>query len=448
MTTSPLSFDLHSFAETPELPIEWLWTDVIPRGMLTILGGKQGLGKSYAICDLAARLSAGMPMPDGTASPPGNVLLLVREDDPGRVLLPRLRAAGADLNRVKWSTMTHPTTHGTLDLVEKIAELTEAVIREKFELVVIDTFAAFAPDGSDSNNGQDVRKVLDAAAKLARLSNAAVIVVAHLKKNNQADADPMDAIAGSVQMTAGVRAAILLDKGRLEGERWWRVVKMNVGDFDKAGWTWRFLRPDPATPKSPPPIQWAKAGEEYKSLHEDRRAKRTTVKPDEVHAALAMLLAKKPLAMTEATERVHAELKKTMPSVAKADVKSVVGDLFAEPPNGMEVGKGERSGQVLALKGCLPMSAEERARRIAKLTPDISAAELSKRAECRREVACRILRELRSSEGAVPMQIQSGNLGTPARPVESSDERSPYKGARVGTGTEDGNSTSVPRGAA
>ena len=56
-------------------------TGVIPRGMLSLIGGKQGLGKSFLVCDIAARISTGRPMPTGVASVPGNVLLLAREDD-------------------------------------------------------------------------------------------------------------------------------------------------------------------------------------------------------------------------------------------------------------------------------------------------------------------------------------------------------------------------------
>ena len=49
------------------------------------------------------------------------------------------------------------------------------------------------------------------------------------------DGDPMDAIAGSAQMTAGVRVASLLDKGMRDGERWFRVVKSNLGRIDTQG---------------------------------------------------------------------------------------------------------------------------------------------------------------------------------------------------------------------
>lgn len=226
---SPQLFDLQTFAETPERQIAWLWPGVLPKGMLSLLGGKQGLGKSFLICDLAARVSAGQPMPDGTQLAPGKVLLLAREDDASCVLLPRLRSAKADLSRVFWSVFANTATGSPIDLAAHINLLIEATTNHRFDLIVVDTFAAFAPAGTDGNAAQDVRLLLDALTRLARQTGAAVVVVAHLRKNGQGDGDPMDAIAGSVQMTAGVRVAALLDKGKRDGERWFRVVKSNLG---------------------------------------------------------------------------------------------------------------------------------------------------------------------------------------------------------------------------
>ena len=51
--------------------------------------------------NLIARVTTGAPWPDGTPGPePGDVLIITREDDPSRVLRPRLEVRGADLSRV------------------------------------------------------------------------------------------------------------------------------------------------------------------------------------------------------------------------------------------------------------------------------------------------------------------------------------------------------------
>src|SRR5436305_776759 len=51
-------------------PVDWLWPGRVPRGMLTLLDGDPGLGKSSIVVDLAARVTRGWPMPpDGGPTP-------------------------------------------------------------------------------------------------------------------------------------------------------------------------------------------------------------------------------------------------------------------------------------------------------------------------------------------------------------------------------------------
>jgi putative DNA primase/helicase len=202
-TPQPLQFDLMSFADTPQGQVSWLWRDVIPNAMLSLVAGKQGLGKSYMLCDIAARVSTGNAMPDGTMSLPANVLLLAREDDASLVLKPRLESAGADLARIQWSTFSSTATHEPMDLSSHVGLLSETVTTNNIKLIVVDTFSAFAPIGSDANAAQSVRGVLDPLARLARQTGAAVVLVAHLRKSGQGEGEAMDAIAGSAQMTAG-----------------------------------------------------------------------------------------------------------------------------------------------------------------------------------------------------------------------------------------------------
>jgi hypothetical protein len=57
-------------ADVAPAPVRWLWPGRVPLGKLTILDGDPGLGKSAITLDLAARLSAGLPMPDHPFSAP------------------------------------------------------------------------------------------------------------------------------------------------------------------------------------------------------------------------------------------------------------------------------------------------------------------------------------------------------------------------------------------
>src|SRR5690606_2492403 len=96
----PRQFYTERADEIEHREIEWLWRDHIPLGALTILDGDPGLGKSSFTIDLAARVSTGRLMPDGSKGCTGPVLMIASEDDPSRVVVPRLEAARADTSKV------------------------------------------------------------------------------------------------------------------------------------------------------------------------------------------------------------------------------------------------------------------------------------------------------------------------------------------------------------
>lgn len=77
--------------------IDWLWPDLIPYGKMTILEGDPQLGKSYLCMYLAALVSRGGRLPDGTKLTKGNVLYVSSEDDNADTVRPRMEAMGADL---------------------------------------------------------------------------------------------------------------------------------------------------------------------------------------------------------------------------------------------------------------------------------------------------------------------------------------------------------------
>ena len=85
--------------------VEWLWEPYLARGKLSILDGDPGVGKSLVTVDLAARLSRGGPLPDGTpAGRPHVTLFLNAEDSVADTVRPRAEAAGADLDKLLFVT--------------------------------------------------------------------------------------------------------------------------------------------------------------------------------------------------------------------------------------------------------------------------------------------------------------------------------------------------------
>ena len=312
------------------------------------------------------------------------------------MLLPRLKAAKADLGRVWWSLFADAATGSPIDLAAHVGLLARTIVEKAIDLVVVDTFASFAPVGTDSNAAQDVRLLLDALTRLAQATGAAVVVVAHLRKNGQGDGDPMDAIAGSHQMTAGVRVASMLDKGVAEGERWFRVVKSNLGKIDDRGWTWRFAWPDPFTEGAAemPHLEWAVAGDAYENMA--RSGGNPGCDPPAVRSALIDLLADGPRSRRNACGLVAAVLRKTQSGVRVDDVALAVERLLRDGDDGIDAWDGARGAKMIGLAGSRPESAEDKAFRLASENPDLSVRELRSLAGCQMSLASMALRAARA----------------------------------------------------
>src|SRR6266536_292872 len=83
------------------LPLDWLWKGHLLRGSLEMMTGLPDIGKSQVHCQYVACITTGRGWPDGTANTGrGNVIMLTAEDNTAQILVPRLMAAGADLERV------------------------------------------------------------------------------------------------------------------------------------------------------------------------------------------------------------------------------------------------------------------------------------------------------------------------------------------------------------
>ena len=92
-------------SETKPVKKSWLWLNHILFGYVTIFFGRPGNMKGLIACSLASiasRLDA--LWPDGSkCNGPYNVLIMSKEEDFGDSILPRLKAAGANLDHVDFA---------------------------------------------------------------------------------------------------------------------------------------------------------------------------------------------------------------------------------------------------------------------------------------------------------------------------------------------------------
>jgi RecA-family ATPase len=81
-------------------PVEWLVPGWIPLGVLTVLDGDPGLGKSTLLIDIAARVTSHGMLFNNQQGPIGTVILMSAEDPAENTIRPRLEAAGAYVERI------------------------------------------------------------------------------------------------------------------------------------------------------------------------------------------------------------------------------------------------------------------------------------------------------------------------------------------------------------
>ena len=194
--------------------VEWLWPGRLPVGKLVMLDGDPDQGKSTLSLDLAARLSAGRPMPDGHelagAAP---ALVLSAEDGLNDTIVPRLAAAGADLDQVHiWTEVVDtdadgeprarpPVIPGDLDrLVHHIRAIGA-------RLVIIDVLMAYLDGAVNSHHDQDIRRVLHSLGVLAERTRATILILRHLNKSGGGKA--LYRGGGSIGIIGAARSGLL-----------------------------------------------------------------------------------------------------------------------------------------------------------------------------------------------------------------------------------------------
>jgi hypothetical protein len=194
---------------TPE-HVSWLWPGRLPLGKVSLLDGDPGLGKSTVTLDIAARVSRGWPMPDGTgAGEPAGVVIVSAEDGLADTIVPRLAAAGADLSRIV-ALEKVPDEEGGHPFVipDDLASLERAIADAGARLVVIDPLMAFLSGGTNSHRDQDVRRALARVHDMAERTGAVVLVVRHLNKT--AGGPAVYRGGGSIGIIGAARSGLLV----------------------------------------------------------------------------------------------------------------------------------------------------------------------------------------------------------------------------------------------
>jgi hypothetical protein len=212
--------------------VEWLWPGRLPFGKLAVLDGDPGLGKSVVTLDVAARVSAGLELPDGRPCEPAGVVLLSAEDGLRDTIRPRLDAAGAEPDRIFALSTVFEAKRGErmISLTMDLAVIERAIEHVGAGLVVVDPLMAFLSEKTDSYKDQDIRRALAPLAALAERTRAAILIVRHLTKAT--GGNTLYRGGGSIAIIGAARSGLVIAQDPEDSER--RILAANKHNLSKA----------------------------------------------------------------------------------------------------------------------------------------------------------------------------------------------------------------------
>lgn len=225
-------------SEVTPRKVEWLWPGRIPLGKLTTFAGPGGLGKTFVLCDITARVTRGLEWPDGSGSPQvGNVVFVSGEDDADDTLVPRLMELNADLSRVAF-LRTEVLDRFTL---HDLATLTRAVEQcGEVRFVAIDPPTAYL-GGIDDHKNAELRQLLSPLKNWCAAHRIALVFNTHINKGGGQKVEAAMRVMGSVAWVNAVRAAYMFARDPDDPDRRFFVGMKNNLAKERKGLAYRVV---------------------------------------------------------------------------------------------------------------------------------------------------------------------------------------------------------------
>ena len=236
---SPISVRIVRGDEVEVESIEWLWDGWLARAMFHIVAGSPDTGKSTIALTVAAAVTTGGRLPDGTKCPTGDVLVWSGEDNTAKTMMPRFLSAGGDPRRfhIVSGALDHGEAREFDPATDIPALLTAARAIPNLAFIIVDPVVSAVL--GDGHKNTEVRRALQPLVRLATELDAAVLGISHFTKGT-AGHDPVERVTRSVAFGALPRVVMAAAKViEADGER--RIfcrAKSNIGP-DTGGWDYK-----------------------------------------------------------------------------------------------------------------------------------------------------------------------------------------------------------------
>lgn len=220
-------------------PIRWLWTNYLAKGKLHILGGMAGTGKTTLALGIASTITTAGRFPDGQkCQSKGSILIWSAEDDPKDTIVPRLYAAGAEVEkvyiiqgRINCLTQEIEPFDPAIDihlLIEAAQEIGDV------QLMILDPVVSAVK--GDMHKANDVRRSLQPLVDFANKIDCAILGITHFSKGTGGN-NPLERVTGSQAFGALPRVVMVAAKEQDGQTRVLAIAKSNIGS-DSGGVTY------------------------------------------------------------------------------------------------------------------------------------------------------------------------------------------------------------------
>lgn len=212
--------------------VRWLLSGRFALGTLGILAGREGLGKSTLCYSFVAQVTRG-EMRGEFQGQPKSVIIAATEDSWEHTIVPRLIAAGADLNRAYRIDVTNNGLPVGLVLPNDLVQLEDEARRVDAAMLLLDPLTSRLNGKLDTHKDAEVRQALEPLVALADRVGMFVLGIMHFNKSGSTD--PLALVMGSKAFTAVARSvhSVVRDPDDdTERRRLFGTPKNNLGRDD------------------------------------------------------------------------------------------------------------------------------------------------------------------------------------------------------------------------
>lgn len=163
---------IKKMSEVQDQKVCWIWNPYLPFGKVSVIHGEPGIGKSIFAARLIAACTNKKYLPGMGKLEPCNVLYLSADDDLSDMVKPRLKEAGADLERVF-------AIHDMLPFTLADESTLQLIMENDIRVMVVDPIQEYIEHDVYGDQPEMTYPIINKLAEMAQRTGCAVILIAY-----------------------------------------------------------------------------------------------------------------------------------------------------------------------------------------------------------------------------------------------------------------------------